>query len=226
LGPGLVVDAPCAGALLPNLEDPLQPLNPETYLTRDPALWYRQPLPACFEFTNAMMFHRLCWLGAGAWFHPNVGAELAEVRAGVLPIDYHLLRGKMLPLPQGLQEGAIGLVFDPLPAGTPIVVEGMHPEFSRLEFTLPAPPALAFAIEGKTYPAPAQLTAVLVEPEHLRVSLTYVARQEEMPRVFIPGIHANIPLALQIDRMHTVKYDCPPTLREQRKTAAQKGAGS
>jgi hypothetical protein len=55
------------------------------------------------------------------------------------------------------------------------------------------------------------------------VSLTYVIRQEEMPRVFIPGIHANIPRALRIDREHTVRYDCPPTLRAQRQHAAAKG---
>jgi hypothetical protein len=221
----LVVDAPCEGVLLPNLEDPLQPLNPATYITRDPALWYRQPLPACFEYTNAMMFHRLCWLGAGAWFHPPAGVKLAEVQAGVLPPDYLSLRGMLVSSPQVLQEGAIGLVFDPLPAATPIIVEGMHPEIPRMEFALPRPPMVDFSIDGKMYPAPTQLTNVLVEPGQMRISLTYAARQEELPRVFIPGIHANIPLALRIDRTQAVPYVCPPTLREQRKAAAEKGAG-
>lgn len=222
----LVVDAPCDGVLLPNLEDPLQPLMPETYVTRDPALWYRQPLPACFEYTNAMMFHRLCWLGAGAWFHPPAGAELAEVRAGVLPPDYLSLRGMLVSTPQVLQEGAIGLVFDPLPASTPIVVEGMHPEVPRVEFAIPAPPRVEFSIEGKLYPAPIQLTNVLVEPGKLRFSLTYAALLEELPRVFIPGIHAKIPLSLRIDRTHTVPYECPPTLRELRRGAAGQGGTS
>ncbi len=218
----LVVDQPCDGALLPNLEDPAQPLRPETYVTKDPALWYRQPLPACLEFTNAMMFHRLCWLGAQAWFPPPANADLAEVRLGVLPPDYPALAGSLTSAPQVLQEGAIGMVFDPLPPGTPVVVEGMHPARPRLEFTLPPPPTIEMSIDGKLYPQAPQLSNVLIEPEHLRVSLTYVARMEELPRVFIPGIHANIPLAMRVDRTHVVRYACPPTLRELRKAAAEK----
>jgi len=225
LGRGyVVVDEPAQGVLLPNLEDASQPLTPETFVTRDPKLWYRQPLPACFDFTNAMMFHRLCWLGAEAWFHPPEGADLPEVRLGMLPPDYHALKGLLVAAPQVVQEGAYGLTFDALPAETPIIVEGMHPELPRLGFELPAPPPLELLIDGKTYPAPVQLTNVLVEPAHARVCLTYVIRQTELPRVFIPGIHANIPLALRVERGHVVRYDCPPTLREQRLAAAAKGA--
>ncbi|HEY0138737.1 MAG TPA: DUF2169 domain-containing protein [Nannocystis sp.] len=216
----IVVDEPVDGVPLPNLEDPAQLLTPETFVTGDPRRWYRQPLPACFEFTTAMFFHRLCWLGSEAWFHPPEGAPIAEVELGVLPPDYHLLRGGLNQAPQAMQEAPIGLVFDPLDAGTPIAVEGMHPELRRIPFELPAPPRLEFHIDGKTYPVEPQLTNVLIEPDSPRVSLTYVARQFDLPRVFVPGIHAKIPIELRIEGIGTIAYVTPPTLRELRRGTA------
>ena len=212
----IVVDEPFVGLRLPNLEDPAQPLTPATLVTGDPRQWHRQPLPACFEFTSPMMFHRLAWLGIDPWFPPPANTPLAEVALGVLPSDYHLLRGGLNRAPPALQDGAIGLVFDELATGTPICVDGMHPELHRLQFALPAAPRLEFEIEGHFYPARPQLSNVLIEPEHARVSLTWVARQFETPRVFVPGIHGKIPLALRVDGVGTFDYVTPPTLRSQR----------
>lgn len=212
----VVVDAPCEGIALPNLEDPAQLLTPETLVVGDPALWYRQPLPACFEFTNAFMFHRLCLLGGEAWFHPPPDAPLAEIAYGVLPPDFHALRETQEHEPMALQEGALGLIFDPLASGTPIAVEGMHPERSRVEFRVPEPPELQIRVDGEVYPASPELTNVLIEPDRARVSLTWVARQLELPRVFVPRLHAKIPVALQIDGT-TIAYETPVTVHEQRR---------
>lgn len=217
----VVVDDPCE-MLLPNLEDPSRLLTPTTLVTRDPAQWYRQPMPACLDFTSPMMFHRLCWLGGEAWFHPPADAKLAEVELGLLPPDYQELRGRMSNASIVMQDGSFGLVFAPLQAGTPIVVEGMHPTLRRIEFSLPPPPRIEFLIDGTLYLARPQLTTVLIEPDHPRVSLTYVARQHDMPRVFIPGIHAKIPLAMRIDGGGVITYEAPPPIREQRKQGEAK----
>lgn len=218
-----VVNQPAAGIVLPNLEDPNQLLAPETFVTGDPARWYRQPLPACFDYTTAMMFHRLCWLGAEAWHHPPANARLAEVALGHLPTDWHKLRGGLQDAPDALQDGSYGQVFADLLPGTPIVVDGMHPERPSLRFAVPAAPKLEFHFEGEVYPGVPQLTNVLIEPEFPRMSLTYVARLFESPRVFIPGIHGRIPLAMTIDGAsigeHVIAYDTPPTLRDQRRRA-------
>lgn len=213
----VVMDAPADGIILPNLEDPENLLTPKNLIVGDPARWYLQPLPVCFEYTSPIMFHRLCWFGAEAWFHPPPGAKLPEVQLGVLPLDFDALRGHITDAPIVQQDGAIGLVFPELAGGTPVTVDGMNPEHPRISFSLPDPPKLEFLIEGKVYPARPQLTNVLIEPDFPRVSLTYVARQAEMPRVFVPGIHAKIPLSLRIDGGPVVAYDCPPTLREQKK---------
>src|SRR5690606_38664942 len=52
----VVLPDPVPEIVLPNFEDPAHLLTPETLITAHPGRWYEQPLPACFEFTNAMMF--------------------------------------------------------------------------------------------------------------------------------------------------------------------------
>lgn len=210
----VVVDEPCEGIVLPNLEDPLRPLTPETLVVGDPRAWHRQPLPACFEFTAANFFHRLCWLGAEAWHHPPAGTRLEEVALGLLPPDFEALAGRVWDDPEVMQEGAYGMTFDPLGAGTPIAVEGMSPGIDRLEFALPEPPRIELLLDGAVHSVRPQLTNVLVEPGERRVSLTHVVRMA-CGRRFVPGIHAGIPLALRVDGAR-IDYLCPPTLRERR----------
>lgn len=227
----VVVDEPVAeGVRLPQLEDPQHRLTAETIITRDPRLWYRQPLPVCFDFAPAMLFHRFSWVGAEAWYPPPPGAPLAEVELGVLPTNYHELAGldpMTNPAPlQFYQEAAIGLSFAPLEADTPIVVQGMHPERDVVGFALPPPPSVAFTVEGDTVWPPPQLTNVLIEPAKLAVHLTYVVRREELPRVFIPGIHVKIPMSIQVDGDAPVLYEPPPSLYAELKKAREARPGS
>lgn len=223
----VVLDGPIPeGIPLPQLEDPHHRLTAETLITRDPRRWHAQPLPVGFDFAPAMMFHRFCWLGAEAWYHPPRGTPLAEVEAGALPINFHdlvTLDPTTDPLPlQFYQEAAIGLSFPPLEADTPIVVQGMHPEREVVGFALPPPPSVAFTVEGDSVSLPPQLTNVLIEPGKLAVHLTYVVRREELPRVFIPGIHVMIPMSIQVNGDAPVHYQPPPSLYAELKKA--KGA--
>jgi hypothetical protein len=220
----VVIDDPIDGLMLPNLEDPAQPLRPETLVVGDPRKWYMQPLPACSELSNLMMFPRFAWLGIEAWYPPPSNAPLREVALGVLPTNFTDLAqlGPGQPLqPPALQEGPVGQVFPPLQPGTPIVVHGMHPELPQVAFSLPPGPKLDFYIDGKVFPSAAQLTTVLVEPNEARVSLTYAARHWDLPRPFVAGIHKNIPLALRVNAAQTVRYETPPTVRDQ----VRQGAG-
>lgn len=225
----LVFDAPVAdGVRLPQLEDPAHPLGIHNVFVRDPRHWYRQPLPAGFDFAPAMMFHRYSWLGARAWYPPPPGEPLAEVEAGALPVNYHELEAldpavDPPPLPF-YQEAAIGLSFPPLLADTPIVIVGMHPERGAVGFALPAPPRVRFTIEGDSAWCEPSLTNVLIEPEKSVVHLTYVVRREEMPRVFIPGIHVKIPMHIEVDGDAPVHYEPPPSLYAQLEQAGNASA--
>jgi hypothetical protein len=223
----LVVDEPVDSVRLPQLEDPAHRLQADTLVTRDPRLWHRQPLPVCWEFTTAMMFHRYCWVGAEAWHHPAPNVPLAEVEVGALPTNFHELAAmdpmqEPAPLPF-YQEAAIGLSFAPLAAGTPIVVTGMHPARDVVSFALPAAPFVVMRIEEEVEPLSPQLTQVLVEPctkkQETLVHLTYVVRQPRMPRVFIPGIHVKIPISIEVNGDAPVRYEPPPSLHAQLKAA-------
>lgn len=215
----VVVNELAHGIALPNLEDPRQLLRPETLITGDPRRWYLQPLPACYECTNFGMFARYAWLGLEAWFSPPADAPLREVEMGLLPTNWSelpQLRVGTSPLPPlALQEGPMGMVYPDLAPGTPIIVEGMHPELPHVGFPLPTPPELSFYIDGKVYEVETELQTVLMMPDAGQVTLAYVARNWDLPRPFVPGIHKNIPLALLVNGEHTVRYESPLPVREQ-----------
>ncbi len=213
------------GIELPNLEDPDQPLNAENLIVKDPRRWYQQPLPWCFEYTLPLMFHRYCWLGETAWYSPPKDAQLEEVRRGYLPDQLSVLQAWSPPAPPPApfyQEASLGMWFEPLAAGTPITVEGMHPEHPAIHFELPKPPRIEMQIESQlTTPAP-QLTSVLLRAEERCVDLVYAIRQEQLPRVFLPGVHAKVPLSAKVDGDRPVLYQTPATLYEQLHTKAEK----
>src|ERR1035437_3273348 len=81
----LVLPDPIEGVELPNLEDPADLLTPERLVTRQPELWFRQPLPWCFEWTVGLTFPRCLYLGLDAWFPAPDGAPLGEVQRGYIP---------------------------------------------------------------------------------------------------------------------------------------------
>lgn len=219
----IVIDEPADGVELPNLEDPEHPLTPANLVVGDPRNWYMQPLPACFEFTNAMMFHRFSWLGAGAWYQPPAEASLPEVEMGVLPINWHELEQMDIlanPAPlQFYQEAAPGMVFPPLEGGTCIRVLGMSPTEERVEFDLPSPPKVEFEIDGDRLDLAPSPTTILIEPAESRVSVTWTVRREKFPRVFIVGIHSHIPMQLHIDGEEPLGYQTPVPPRDQLKAA-------
>ena len=226
----VVVNEPAEGIMLPNLEDPQQLLRPETLVAGDPHRWYLQPLPVCYEYTNFGMFPRYAWLGLEAWYPPPADAPLRELLLGQLPDNWKELEtitvgANSLP-PLALQEGPMGMVFPDLAPGTPIIVEGMHAQRPSVGFPLPPAPKLDFYIEGKIYEVPTQLMTVVVMPNDAQVTLTYVARNWDLPRPFVPGIHNNIPLALLVNGEHTVPYQSPVPLRAQVKNGIKGRPGA
>jgi hypothetical protein len=104
------------------------------------------------------------------------------------------------------------MTFSPLKPGTPISVEGVHPEHRKLSFEVPEPPEIEIDIEGHEDKPPPLLTAVIIEPDHLRVSFVYVAKTDSLPRTFIPGIHPHIPLSARVNGGPPAHYETPPVV--------------
>lgn len=224
-GKGYVVvpEMPDNEVELPNLEDPSDRLTPERFFVRDPAQWFRQPLPWCLDWSSPLMYHRCAWLGADAWY-PAPGDELMpEVQRGLLPPRYRAVAKELAeqlgaPLPF-LQEASLGMVMTDLAPDTPFSIAGMNPEAPTLSFVLPAPPRMAFRLGGDWEPAAPRLHSVLILPGRRKVQLVYAATYAPLPRKYVPGVHAHIPLALRVDDDPPIVYEAPRTIGELHRSA-------
>lgn len=211
----LVEPDPVDDLLLPNLEDPRDLLAPGRLIVGDPRDWWQQPLPWSLGWTHPATFPRYCWMGheVDAWFPGPQDERLPEVRLGLLPHRYRdLLARRPLsagPHPRFKQGGSAGLVVGALKGGEPVVLEGMHPDRPRLAFRVPERrPLLALAIEGEVHTPPPVLHHVVCRPGEERVTLVYRV-STPAPRVWLPGIHKYIPIAISVDGDDWIEYAAP-----------------
>lgn len=167
-------------ALLPNLEDPADPLIPERLLIKDPLDWMDLPVAACFEPIDVLTFPRAVFVVPHAANPPK--RPLYELGKGaVLQADLDDDRlPKVPPNPRLFQCAPTGLAVCRLQGGERVKLQNLHPEHERLEFDLPAEkPQLL--IEPRGCPAsevPAFLATVLIEPDAQRVTLTWAGKME------------------------------------------------
>jgi hypothetical protein len=218
----LVSPEPMENFEMPNLEDPDDLLTRQRMVVGSPELWYKQPLPWCFDWTNPLMFPRLLYGGMDAWFPCTNDAALPEVRRQLLPNE---LAQRMQRTPaigiEYYQEASLGMVVRQPLAGREVVLSGMHPEESVVSFTIPADPAIEIEIEGRRMPVKPRITNLVVRPAEKKFYTVHFARTADLPRSFIPEIHKDIPLAARIANDVPVKYQCPPTVRDRLAAATQ-----
>jgi Uncharacterized protein conserved in bacteria (DUF2169) len=217
----LVLPDPVEGIELPLLEDPSDLLTADRLVTGQPELWYRQPLPWCFDWTVGLMFPRLAFLGLDAW-HPAPDDErLPEVKRGYVPLNLRRRLKEDVSLTQRYQqEASLGLTLFSSLAGQAVILRGMHPEKPALQFTVPAEPLIEIEVEGNRAPVRPVLTSMLIHPADEKVSLVYCARTDGLQRTYIPGVHANIPVACFINGDGPFRYQSPPTVRERLQASA------
>jgi len=227
VGKGYLVFAdPVDGVELPNLEDPSDLLTPERLITRKPELWYRQPLPWCFEWTNGLTFPRYLFMGVNAWFPEPDTATMPEIQRGYFPAGVRRALEKQPALSElFFQEASLGMVIKAPLAGQQVTLSGMHPEETTITFTLPNEPTIEIQVEGERTTVQPILTSLVIYPAEKRFITVYSGRTKGLKRVFIPGIHKNIPLAASINRDAPIRYESPPTIRDQL-AAANAGPGS
>jgi hypothetical protein len=212
----LVLPDPVDGVELPNLEDPADLLTAERLCTRKPDLWYRQPLPWCFEWTVGLTFPRYLFMGVDAWFPPPDDSTLPEVRRGFIPADLRHRLDKDHDLAAGYQqEASLGMVVGtPLP-GQPVAVTGMHPDQPTITFTVPPAPSIEIEVEGQRAAPLPLLTNLMIFPAEKKFTAVYCTKTKGLPRVFIPGIHKNIPISARINRDAPIRYQSPPTIHDR-----------
>lgn len=211
---------PGAEIELPNLEDPGDPLTDARLVTGDPALWYRQPLPWSLDWVHPMMFPRYVFLEppADAWYPGPEDDAMPEVRRGTLMKGYRtgLPRRATGAHPWFRQEASHGLVLRDLRGDEPVTIAGMHPEEPSLALSLSVlkDVALELVIEGERVSAKPRLHSVVIRPAEEKMNLVFGV-MAELPRVFVPGIHKHIPIAVRVNGDAPVPYEAPPTLKEE-----------
>lgn len=214
----MVVPEPPPELWLPQLEDPSDVLGLDRVVVGDPKLWWRQPLPWCFESVHPVMYPRCVLFAPEAepWHEGPDDGTLPEVQRGYLPPGYRAaLEADAEPVhPRFVQEASHGMSFPELPPGTPISVSGMHPEHALLQFTLPAPPRLVVRAEGVERDAPMRLYKLVVQASELYVTALHGALFEPH-RTWIPGIHAEIPIDIQVDGDLPLPYSAPQPILER-----------
>ena len=217
----LVVDGEVPDMEMPNLEDPDDLLTEERLITGSPELWYKQPLPWCFDWVHPYTFPRYVYFSelVDAWFPGPEDERMPEVKRGFLPPGYRAIVKNRLfnegPHPMFYQEASYGMSFRELRPGEKIIIRGMHPEKEIVSFCLPvSDPLLELEIEGNRELVRPELLNVECFPKEEKFTLTYVGIRE-LPRLFIPGIHRYIPLKGYVNSTGPIEYEAPPTIKEK-----------
>jgi len=206
---------------LPLLEDPSDLLTPERLCAGSPQLWYRQPLPWCFEWLPGAMFPRCRYLGLDGWYPSPQGPELPEVaRSYLAPNLTQALKDRPQLMDAYLQEASLGMTFAAPLAGKRVEIVGMHAQRPRIQFNFPPEPRVEMEIEGQRESVHPRLINVVILPGENRLMLTYAAKASPFSRVFIPGIHKLIPASVSVNGDRPVHYETPPTVRERLRQTA------
>lgn len=214
----LVVPGEVPDFEMPNLEDPDDLLTAERLVTRDPKLWYRQPLPWCYDWTMMLAFPRICFIHSGvdAWFPGPEDEGMPEVRRGFCPPNYRSMmknRRDTHSLNLFYQEASLGFMLKDVKGGEPVTLAGMNPAESEIRFPLPTPlKSLEFEIEGKRDAVKPRLHSVVFRPAEKKLTMTY-AGDIKLPRLFVPGIHKHIPVAIRVNGT-LMPYETPLTVRD------------
>ena len=212
----LVLPDPVEGVELPNLEDPADLLTAERLCTRKPNLWYRQPLPWCFEWTVGLTFPRYLFMGVDAWFSPPDDSTLPEVRRGFIPANLRRRLDHDRDQADGYQqEASLGMVVGTPLSGQPVTLKGMHPDQPTIAFTVPPAPSIEIEVEGERAALPPLLTSLVILPAEEKFTAVYCAKTKGLRRAFIPGIHKNIPISARINRDAPIRYQSPPTIHDR-----------
>jgi hypothetical protein len=223
-GSGYLVKAGAVpGLVAPTIEDPAEPITAERLVCGDPAVWWRQPLPWCMDWTNPVMFPRACWFSpeSDPWYPAPDDLSLPEVSRGMVSASFLHTR-----CPEGgvdarfFQGASTGLVISRPAGGQILTITGMHPDMETLEVVLPATKAeITFDIEGRHLAQPARLHHLVCRPNDLRLTMVFAA-EAPLHRPFLPGIHRHIPVAASFNGDPAVPY-CAPAPVSERVAAAQ-----
>lgn len=180
IGRGYLVEKTAAAveaAQLPNLEDPGDPLTPERLVAGHAGRWPAQPVPASLGWMDYGAFPRTAWLGVIPVHDESLDTRhVGEVRLGYVAPDILRERPPTEPLGlHGANGASLGLRFPHLSGGEEIELLNVCRSLERVRFHLPLerPELWVDGRNGKLAPTTPVIHAVVVEPDHHRLSVTW-----------------------------------------------------
>src|SRR6266478_8195480 len=197
VGKGYLVDASpeaLEACSLPNLEEPLALLTPETIVVGRAGRWPAAPLVAGFGWLSYGWFPRMAQLGMpppfDAALHPPT--SFREVTLGVLhpnSIAPAIPLQKRLDL-AAAQQSAVGMRVPEIVPGSDVEFMNIHRQSATWAFALPREiPTLALQMPGeRPRLLEPKIRTLLIEPELDRLCLVWVGEHRE-PVPVGPGKH-------------------------------------
>jgi len=183
-----------AGRELPNIEFPDDRLTPDRLIPPKPLRWLGQPVPAGFDFMDALMFPRSAMMGLPPMSEGNL-EEIGEVRRGQVPAGFsrgnamYAEREKIPGLihPELARCAPIGLRLPFLQGNEIVVLHGMNPAVEEWQVPLPGErPVFLMPIEGKERELVPQLFQLFIEADKKQLCLIWGARTP-WPKPLKPG---------------------------------------
>lgn len=196
------------GMQMPNLEDPKNLLSTDNIFAGSPQNWYRQPLPWCFDWVHPLTFPRYIFFekGVDAWYPGPEDDQMLEVQNNYIPSFY---RSNFKKEYEDLfkQEASFGMSFaDEDVIGSKILLSGMHHLNSSFSFVLPKKiPEFSFFVETRKITVTPKLHSVVIFPDKHKLTLLW-GGQIELPKIWLPKIHKNIPVSISIDGDSNIDY--------------------
>lgn len=164
-----------AGMLLPQLEDPSDPLTPARLAESSIEHWQRLPLPWSTGWVHHTWYPRIAFFGVVP-ISESFDRPPLEVDRGLVPAYLADGLARLEPTsPLELASGAqVGLQRPHLRGGETIELLNLHKARPRWTLQLPPPPTLQTdGRNGKLNPTSPVLHSVILEPDEDRVSVVW-----------------------------------------------------
>ncbi|UQA54604.1 DUF2169 domain-containing protein [Polyangium aurulentum] len=164
------------GVLLPQIEDPLDPLVPSRFFVPSAAKWIDAPIAASLGWIHWACYPRMYRLAGDLLHH---APPESPIRESTFPDGDDLLvpwmpEGGRIP-PRSLNGASPGLACERLRGDELVILENLHPTVPKIQFYLPGetPVMTLRPPDLKAMSVTPVLQTVRIEPDEGRVSLTF-----------------------------------------------------
>jgi hypothetical protein len=161
--------------LLPQLEDPQDPLTPTRLAVGDPKKWYKMPLPQGTGWIDYGWYPRCAFFGVVPIVERFESAP-AEVTRGLVPPALAAGDGKQFidHAFHAASGASLALQLPHLRGGEPVALTHIHPRRPRWEFAVPYAPSLAVdARDGTVRPVESVLHTLEIDADAGRLTLVW-----------------------------------------------------